>query len=168
MRRTRQRSKVLQMHPNRNLSIFHRKSSKKEPDFLRLSLRSCKLLLNRSDLSSFDEITNKDKKLLQRRVDAYAEVEEPHLDLPDVKPQITMSWYLLSEIIGRPILSISQVKRSDRNFLAREIKELNGESDFQITLTESASRQINVVGGKLPSIEQFPNTKGVEYALTIK
>jgi hypothetical protein len=156
------------MHPNRNLSIFHRKSSKKEPDFLRLSLRSCKLLLNRPDLKSFDEIANKDKKLLQRRVNAYAEVEEPHLDLPDVKPQITMSWYLLSEIIGRPIFNISQVKRSDRNFLAREIKELNGESDFQITLTEFASREIHVVGGKLPSIEQFPNKKGLEYALKQK
>jgi hypothetical protein len=119
-------------------------------------------------LFSFDEITNRDKKLLQRRVDAYAEVEEPHLDLPDVKPQITMSWYLLSEIIGRPIFNISQVKRSDRNFLSREIKELNGESDFVITLTESASREIHVIGGKLPSIEQFRNKKGLEQALKTK
>jgi len=156
------------MPPTRNRSIFHRKSSKKEPDFLRLSLRSCKLLLNRPNLFSFDEITNRDKKLLQRRVDAYAEVEEPHLDLPDVKPQITMSWYLLSEIIGRPIFNISQVKRSDRNFLSREIKELNGESDFVITLTESASREIHVIGGKLPSIEQFRNKKGLEQALKTK
>jgi len=156
------------MHPNRNLSIFHRKSSKNEPDFLRLSLRSCKLLLDRRDLKSFDEITSEDKKLMQRRVNAYAKIEEPHLDLPDVKPKVTMSWYLLSEILGRAIFNISQVTKSDRNFLAREIKELNGESDFRITLTESASKEIQVVGGKLPSIEQFPNRKGVEYALRVE
>jgi len=152
---------------DKNTSIYHRKGKGEEHRYLRLSLRSCKQLLGRGDIESFDDITAEDKEQMQRRVDHYAMHAEPHLDLPDVKPKIRLSWWSLSRLLCRTVTGIAQVKPSDRRFLAATISELDGDVDFSIVITNNPGDDITVRPGKLPAVNQFPCADSLAQALRI-
>ena len=147
------------------MNIYHSRSDKsKLGKTLRFNLRGIKLILDRPDIKSFDELTSKDRDLLQRRVDEYCKHSTP-MFVGYVPAKLVISRLELETILGRSVGNIQTLRRAERKKLLDMMPELES-MDFELIISMDVTRK-QITTQSPPVIDQFPDAKAVELARKI-
>lgn len=149
------------------MNIYHSNNKGTFGRTIRFNLCSVKDILDKPELKSFNDLTEADRELLQRRVDAYCEETLP-VFTGYTSSILRITKNEISRLLGRKIKIPQDIKKADRVKLAKIFPEIDSDIDYDYVIELRLGWDpVEIVESTPPVLDNFPNKPILEQSKQI-